>query len=355
MDNYETILARMKSKYEELTGYAVPELSDIDIRMKVLAGEIYNNEINLDFVKRQISPLTATGEYLDLHASDRGIERLAPVKARGLVKFISNTVAENNITIPAGTVVSTGGSDGSRYSTTAEVTLRIGRTEISAPCEAIEGGTAGNAAPNTVNVLVTNIVGIDRVNNLYAINGGCDGETDDHLRKRILEAYKYISNGTNAAYYRNLALSVEGVTSANVVPRARGEGTVDVYIASQREASSETLVNKVRELIGRERELNVDIQVFTASPVSFTVGVEVILKPGYSLETATQNIRNSINSFLDCLDIGESVYENHIGSAVISSEGVFDYRWIGNYQNRCEVNADDFPVLSELHVEQQVD
>ena len=67
MDSYESILSGMKEKYTELSGKEIPEGSDIDIRMKVLAGEIFNNEVNLDYIKRQMFASTATGEYLDLH------------------------------------------------------------------------------------------------------------------------------------------------------------------------------------------------------------------------------------------------------------------------------------------------
>ena len=72
MDSYENILSGMKEKYTELSGNEIPEGSDIDIRMKVLAGEIFENEVSLDFIKRQMFASTATGEYLDKHAEDRG-------------------------------------------------------------------------------------------------------------------------------------------------------------------------------------------------------------------------------------------------------------------------------------------
>ncbi len=350
MDNYNTILTGMKNKYKELTGREVPPLSDIDIRMKVLAGEIYQNEVNLDFVRRQISPLTAAGEYLDSHAYERGIERLEAVKAKGTVKFYTNTPAQSNITIPAGSVVSTGGSDGVRYVTETEKVLLSGATEISVPCVAVNGGASGNAAVGEIDTLVTNIVGIDRVSNIYAMSGGTDRETDEKLRRRILDSHKYIPNGTNAVFYKDLALSVEGVTSANVLPQARGKGTIDVYVASGRAPAGYEIVNKVTELINKERELNTSVMVFSATAVNFTVGVEVELKDGYSLDVVTQNITDSINEMLNSLEIGESVYENHLSAAIISAEGVSNFYWVGGYRNRCTVDPDEFPVLQSVHV-----
>ena len=55
-------------------------------------------------------------------------------------------------------------------------------------------------------------------------------ETDDELRKRIRDTYINTSNGTNAAYYEQLALTVDGVAKASAVGKARGVGTVNVYV-----------------------------------------------------------------------------------------------------------------------------
>ena len=49
----------------------------------------------------------------------------------------------------------------------------------------------------------------------------------------MLESCRNIPNGTNSAFYREFALQYEGVYSAAVSPRARGTGTVDVYVASR--------------------------------------------------------------------------------------------------------------------------
>ena len=87
MDSYNDILNRMKEEYFRLSNNKVQDLSDIDIRMRVLAGEIYKDEVNLEFIKNQMFAKTAVGEYLDLHASDRGLTRKESVKATGKVKF----------------------------------------------------------------------------------------------------------------------------------------------------------------------------------------------------------------------------------------------------------------------------
>ena len=75
MENYSDIYERMKKKYEQVSSSEFDEASDIAIRMKVLAGEIYNAQVNADWLKRQMFVTTASGEYLDYFASQRGLER----------------------------------------------------------------------------------------------------------------------------------------------------------------------------------------------------------------------------------------------------------------------------------------
>ena len=71
---------------------------------------------------------------------------------------------------------------------------------------------------------------IETVTNREKFTGGCDAETDDELRKRIRDTYINTSNGTNAAYYEQLALTVDGVAKASAIGKARGVGTVNVYV-----------------------------------------------------------------------------------------------------------------------------
>lgn len=84
---YSEILERMQTEFEKNAGYVPDDASDISIRMKTLAGEIFSLESSLDFLKRQMFPTTATGEYLDKHAEMRGLKRKPAIKASGKLMF----------------------------------------------------------------------------------------------------------------------------------------------------------------------------------------------------------------------------------------------------------------------------
>ncbi|MCH5303404.1 MAG: baseplate J/gp47 family protein [Ruminococcus sp.] len=353
MDSYEDILSRMKEKYTELSGRNVPELSDIDIRMKVLAGEIYNDEINIEFIKRQMFATTATGEYLDYHAQDRGLKRKGATKAVGTVKFSVNEPAQQSIKIPKGTVVATSGKNSVRFITDVDDNISIGNYSVSIPCTAQEGGASGNVSENSISVMVTHVVGIDSVTNTSVFTSGSDIESDELLRRRVLDTYKSVSNGTNKAYYKRLALSVEGVNSVNVVPKARGTGTVDVYIAGKDMVASPSIVNEVNKLIAKQREINVDVKVSAAYINKINIGVSVVLKEGYDLETVRQNIKTAVSDYIDTLEVGDDMLEKYLSSAIINAEGVVDFSFINMYPSHYITEDDTFVSLREVFVEEE--
>ena len=72
METYNEIYTRMKNRYIEESGSDFDEKSDIAVRLKVLAGEIYNAETSIEWLKRQIFVTTASGEFLDEIAEQRG-------------------------------------------------------------------------------------------------------------------------------------------------------------------------------------------------------------------------------------------------------------------------------------------
>lgn len=352
MKTYDEILANMKEKYAELAGYEVSEYSDIDLRFKVLAGEIYKEQVNLEFIKKQMFVETATGEYLDLHATDRGLSRKDSVKATGKVKFSISAALEADLNIPAGTVVATSGSVTYQYVTDSDAVLTEGSLSVVVNCTAKEGGADSNAIAGKVNILVTTVPGIETVKNTTAFKGGTDAESDDSLRKRIIDSYSAISNGTNKAYYRSVALSVAGVTEASVVPKVSGEGTVDVYICNNRTKPTTALVNQVQKIMDEAREINVIVFVLPASPVSVELGFMITVEEGYDFNTVAENVKKAVKDYVNTLPIGEDVIGNHLGKVVLSVEGVYNYEFSEFYSDTYEIGQDSFAVVNTISVEE---
>lgn len=342
MDSYEDILSRMIDKYTQLSGFKPSEQSDIMIRLKVLAGEVFNTSVAAEFIKTQMFPMSATGYYLDKHATERGLTRKEAQKAKGEVKFILNTPIETDIVIPKGTVVSTATDDAKRFETDSAVTLIAGNTYVTAKVTAVAGGADYNVLENTVVIMVTPPQGVGAVTNSKAFTGGVDSETDEELRSRILDSYRDISNGTNAAYYKRLAQSVPGVYSASVISRARGAGTIDVCIKGKGDSSlSSTHVVKVQQLLDENRELNVDIMVKFAIPVSAGFSIYMAVEDGYSFDDVSEAVTKKVKNYIDMLEIGEPALLCDLGDIIYHTTGV------KNYSFRDAYCADVYPTQAQ--------
>ena len=116
--SYSEILTTMQETFSTLTGMQADDASDIGIRMKVLAGEVYSCYGYLDWIKRQMFAQTATGEQLDLHANQRGLARKAAAPAYGSHTFSMEEALWYDVDIPVGTVCAVSGQHALRYETT---------------------------------------------------------------------------------------------------------------------------------------------------------------------------------------------------------------------------------------------
>lgn len=325
MVTYDEIYSRMLKDYNTRTGNFPSDSSDIAIRLKVLAGEIFSSYINLEFIKNQMFLTTATGEYLDYHASQRGLTRKSAAKATGVARFGANSSPVRVLTIPKGTIVSTAGENPVLFETDNEAIIMAGQSSVSVKCTALEGGSNGNIGAYRLNVIVTPVGEVSLVSNPLAFTGGTDEETDEELRKRIEDSIINVSNGANSAYYRKLVLSVEGVDSVGIIPQNRGVGTVDIFIATKGTTVASELVEKVQKLIDEYKEVNTDALVQKARAYNFNVSTSISVKPGFSFNEVKESLTNNLKEFASYLGVGKNVYEADIADIIYHTEGVERY------------------------------
>ena len=175
----------------------------------------------LDWIALQMTPFTATGEYLEAWGALKGIIRKPATSAsNGAVTFTGTSG-----TIPAGVVVYR--TDGAAYTTLAAQTISGTTAVVSIAAQV--AGSSGNTSVGASMSLAVSIAGVNSQGTLStALTGGSDVETDDELRTRVIQAYSQPSQGGAAADYVRWALNVPGVTRAWCVPSGYGAGTVQV-------------------------------------------------------------------------------------------------------------------------------
>ena len=330
METYEEIYSRMRERYCEERGGEFDEASDLAIRLRVLAGEIYNAQTNLEWLKRQQSPLTATGERLDMFAMQRGLERRAATKARGELLFRLNEVKDTSVVIPNGTVVSTESGSPVRVRTTQDSVIPPNTYSVSVPAEAEQAGFRGNILRGEAVIPVSVPSEVDSVTNDIDFMGGADEEGDLALRERIRESYVNRPNGMNSAYYIDLATSVDGIDRAGVVQKLRGAGTLNVYVNSVSESVSDAKLAEVQALIESRRELNVDVLVVRAYGTMFDMDVTVYAKSGYERAEVIDKCTAALESYLTSLPIGGKLYLSSLGKYLLDTGCIENYVFANN-------------------------
>lgn len=327
METYDEIYERMKNRYEQESGAQFDEASDIAIRLKVLAGEIYNAQVNMEWIKNQMYVETATGKRLDYLAKQRGLERKPAQKAQGEITFYISEPIDHTIIIPKGSVAATAEEIPRRFVTTEDEEITQGNDLVSVFAEAEKAGSSGNVALGNVTVSVDVPSEIEWVMNRKAYNGGTDEESDEQLRERIRDSYLRLPNGANAAYYEQLALTIDGIVKAKAVGKVRGNGTVDVYVSGDGENALNSAVNNAQTLIESQRELNVDVKVKNANLTAFDLDVTVYKREEFSNSEIIKICKGAFDGFIRSLGIGEKLYLSALGKALLDTGCILNYEF----------------------------
>lgn len=348
--DYNEILTTMENAYKEKTGFVPDEYSDQGIKFRILAGELFNFSSQLDFFEKQMFPTTATGKYLDYHCAERGVTRKQGAKATGSVFFTLDSPTESTLLIPKGTVVSTSGENPLRFVTTRNGYVSVGGTFAIVDAEAESVGKKYNIAIKKIATLVSQVPGVYSVTNKDVFEDGEDIETDEELRSRLMYIYKHHNNGTNIAFYKSLAESMDGVYSAGVVPKNRGAGTVDIFISKKGEMADATLASNVQRVITKEREVNVSTVVYSATASYVNIGVKLELESGYSFADIKSKCETLLRDYVSSLGVGGSFFLSRVAEKVQSIDGIKRFQFDDALTTDMVVDNKHFLKLNALQV-----
>lgn len=195
-------------------------------------------------------PMWAWDEWLDLHAASVGIERRPAGYASGKV----TVTGDSGTIIPKGTIFCTEATDDSpalEYSSDESIVIPDSEN-VEIAVTAVNPGKDSNVSEKAIKFLLNNIKGVSTVQNLDAISGGTDIESDDSLRQRIeekctQEGVSYIGNDSD---YIRWAKEVVGVGDCIVEATWNGPGTVKLIIVdSNGVPANERLIQAVYDHI----------------------------------------------------------------------------------------------------------
>ncbi len=347
MKTIEEIWDGMLDVYGQKTGLRPSTHSEMALRLYGVASQIYALQVESEWVKRQSFPQTATEEYLDYHGEMRGLTRKEAGKAQGSLCFSTSAQAVQDLVIPCGTIAMTAGLV--RVETMEEGVLPRGETTVTVKAQAVQEGTVGNLEAGMIVYMAVPPVGIGACTNLEAFEYGVDREEDESFRSRILDTFKRLPNGANAAFYLQEALAVERVVAAKVEPRSRGVCTVDVIIASMSGEPEEDLIQEVQQELEWKREIAVDVLVRAPTLVTMDLEVLVRAEEDVEIEEAIRQATQAVESWFDGTKLGVSLLEGELGDLIYRCEGVLNYQILTDL-GKYEMNTDELPRLGQLIV-----
>lgn len=320
MKTVEEIYEEMRAAFYERTGHEAGLTGDLAVRLYAVAAQVHALYIQGEWVARQCFPQSALGEYLDRHAQLRGLVRRGAEKARGVLRFQVETAVGADLAIPAGTVCMTAAQV--RFETTKEAILVAGETAVEVPAQALESGTSGNVAANTVLAMAVVPVGISRCGNPAAFFGGTDEENDQELRQRVLETFRRMPNGANAAFYEQEVMSFPQVAATVVLPRNRGAGTVDIVVSTAEGLPDAALLETLRAHLEKKREIAVDVVVKAPTVQMVDVNVAVTPAEGYTQQAAQAATKAAVEGWFDGTRLGKNVLRAELSGLIFAAAAV---------------------------------
>ena len=119
-----------------------------------------------------------------------------------------------------------------------------------------------------------------------------------------------------------------GVAEAKAVGRARGTGTVDVYIATERGTPDETLLEAVRADLQENREIAVDVQVLAPAQQTVNVTLEAAAENGRDFSAVKAALEQAMTAFFNGHLLGKPVLMAELVSLAFRQEGVENVRLV---------------------------
>lgn len=323
MRTIEEIYGELAAEFEIRTNREAGQSGDLAARLYAVAAQIYALEAQNRWTAQQCFPQTAAGKHLDMHAALRGVERKAAGKAQGVLYFSVERAVTADLSIPKGTVCMTAAQV--RFETTQEGSIPAGSTWTEVSAQASEPGRGGNVGANTILSMAVAPVGVSRCGNSAPFGGGTDREEDEPLRLRVLETFKRLPNGANAAFYEQGAMSFSEVAAAKVLPRRRGLGTVDVVVATAQGMPDGELLSRMADYYRQRREIAVDVEVLApeAKPIEISLGITG--GQGHDFETVKARVEAAVAQWFSGGLLGKGLLRAELGQVVFNIDGVTNY------------------------------
>lgn len=269
------------------------EGSEIRNLLESISVDIYHLELQENSLLRQAFLTTATGGYLDLHGEGLNVTRGIALQAQGTVTFSISESVNYLITIPQYTrIVDT--ATGLYYETWISCEIPIGETSVDCPVYSVVTG-AGTNIPANSEFLFYNQNQFQEVSisNDTDFTGGCDAESDEDYRNRLIEA-KTSDGFGSLEYYKKLG-RVKGTHDIALVDSATH--TAKVIVNGYQKPITDELLATVTAQYTNEKNLvyNHSFEVEKATFTTIPLEIELVVTDEIQDSVVIQILTNYFN------------------------------------------------------------
>ncbi len=288
--------------------------SNLTVTAAVQAAVAHGLYGYLQEIAKEAMPDTAV-EWLERHAANWGVFKLAAVKATGPVTMTGNA----GIVVEAGELVQR--SDGIQFEVVADTTLTGGTASVT--LRAMVAGQIGNTAASSALLFVSPVAGINS-NAVVGVGGivnGTDTEDLESLRSRMLKKIRRPPQGGSVSDYENWCLEINGVTRVWVRPLYSGAGTVQIFFVRDNDASYIPDAGEVTTLQNYIDTLRpVTAVVTVAAPTDTPTAMTIALTPD-NADTRAAVTAQLKDVFLREAEPGGTILLSHLREAVSIAAG----------------------------------
>lgn len=285
-------------------------------------------------VVKQSHVATATWEFLDWFAQDKGTKRDVATNAKVKAKVLDeNKNAVTNMDI------------GDRFASIGDepifYTVIAINTDSSVLLQSEVAGSIANAYLGQIQPATPNdSINWAEITEIYA--PARDDESDESLRSRLLSPNSYINYGGNVNDYKSILANIKDVGAAQIYSAWQGGGTVKLAILDNAlNPATDTLLNEVKVTVDPPDESGLGYglapighQVTVVKPELFdvTVNIKVTTDGKIGLDILNNEIKSATQNYFNNLRKNWSkdtnfkysliIYRSQIMAAILQLEHV---------------------------------
>lgn len=241
---------------------------------------------------------TATGEFLDYKAQEKGTARILASNAEVSAVFLDDT--GSNVSVEVGDRFATISAE-PVFFMIKQVTGLGSAILVAETAGTVGNGYIGQLLPVTPNDNIATAM-------IKSITVPArDDESDDDLRERLLLANSSIRYGGNVADYVTMTSALNGVGAVQAYPAWNGGGTVRLVILNNNfDAPSPELIDEVKQAIDPQDLTGsgyglapIGHTVTVASPTVKTVSValKIVTNSATSVDSLTATINKTLSDY----------------------------------------------------------